>query len=131
MTSELDLRIARLLAPGVVDMHFDLPLDLYDRRHAPGILETDFLPDLAAGGAGVLGVALYVENKHLPEMGLRVALDQVARLYAEVGRGDRFAICRSYAEIDGGAPGRPHRPPHHDGGGGTAGHRPRPAARLL
>jgi membrane dipeptidase len=104
MTSDLDLeldqRVQRLLAPGVVDMHFDLPLDLYDRRHEPGILETDFLPDLAAGGAGVLGVALYLEDKYLPELGLRVALDQVARLYAEVGRSDRFAICRSYAEIE-------------------------------
>jgi membrane dipeptidase len=35
----------------------------------------------------------------LPEMGLRVALDQIARLYAEVSESDRFAICRSYREI--------------------------------
>src|SRR6476469_3711305 len=32
-------------------------------------------------------------------MGLRVALDQIARLYHEVDRSDRFAICRSYQEI--------------------------------
>jgi membrane dipeptidase len=32
-------------------------------------------------------------------MGLRVALDQIARLYIEVAQSDRFAICRSHREI--------------------------------
>jgi membrane dipeptidase len=48
---------------------------------------------------GVLGVAIYVEDRYLPELGLRVALDQVARLYSEVEQTDRFAICKSFAEI--------------------------------
>ena len=95
----LEDRIDELHRPGLVDMHFDLALDLYDRRsHAP-LLATDYLPDLRAGGIGVLGVALYLEDKYLPEMALRTALDQVARLYAEVAQADQFVICRSYADM--------------------------------
>ena len=59
-----------------------------------------FLPEFEAGDIGVLGVAIYVEDRYLPEMGLRVALDQVARLYAEVEQTNRFAICKTFAEIE-------------------------------
>lgn len=96
---ELEERIARLHQPGLVDMHFDLPMDLYEKRERQDVLATDFLPDLEAGDIGVVGVALYLEDRYLPEMGLRVALDQIARLYAEVDRSERFAICRSNREI--------------------------------
>ncbi len=99
MTASIESRIDRLHRPGVVDMHFDLPLDLYDQRQRTDVMVEDFLPQLRAGGLGVLGVAIYLEDKHLPEMGLRVALDQVARLYAEVDRSPHFAICRSTQEI--------------------------------
>src|SRR5213076_2211784 len=47
-----------------------------------------------------LGVAIYVEDRYLPEMGLRVALDQVARLYAEMEQTNRFAVCKTFAEIE-------------------------------
>jgi membrane dipeptidase len=46
-----------------------------------------------------MGAALYVEDRYLPEMGLRVALDEVARLYAEVDATNRFAICKTSEEI--------------------------------
>ena len=93
-------RIDRLHAGGVVDFHFDLLIDLYEKRDQPGALVSHFLPEFEAGGIGVLGVAIYVEDRYLPEMGLRVALDQVARLYAEVEQTNRFAICKSFAEIE-------------------------------
>jgi membrane dipeptidase len=80
-------------------MHFDLLIDLYEKRNHPGILVSHFLPEFEAGDVGVLGVAIYIEDRYLPEMGLRVALDQVARLYAEVEQTDRFAICKTFAEI--------------------------------
>ena len=96
---ELSARIARLHAPGLVDMHFDLPMDLYEKRDQSNVLTTDFLPELEAGDIGVLAGAIYVADQYLPEMGLRVALDQVARLYTEVAATDRFAICKSYADI--------------------------------
>jgi membrane dipeptidase len=92
-------RIDRLHAGGIIDMHFDLPMDLYEKRDRKNVLETDFLPELEAGNVGVLGAAIYIEDRYLPEKGLRVALDQVARLYAESERSGRFAICKSYPEI--------------------------------
>ena len=99
MSESIEQRIAHLHRHGVVDMHFDLPMDLYDKRARQNVLATDFLKDLDAGDIGVATVAIYLEDQYLPEMGLRVALDQVARLYVEAGESDRFAICRSYREI--------------------------------
>jgi membrane dipeptidase len=96
--NEIEERIQRLHHHGLVDLHFDLPMDLYEKRTRQNVLTTDFLPDLAAGDIGVVGVALYLDDRYLPE-GLRVALDQIARLYAEVDQSDRFAICKTHREI--------------------------------
>src|SRR6266487_1443751 len=93
-------RIERLHSGGIVDFHFGLLIDLYEKRDRPGVLVSHFLPEFEAGGIGMLGVAIYVEDRYLPEMGLRVALDQVARLYAEVEQTGRFAICKTFAEIE-------------------------------
>jgi membrane dipeptidase len=60
---------------------------------------TDFLPELETGDIGVLGVAIYIEDRYLPEMGLRVALNQISRLYTEAEGFGRFAICKSYENI--------------------------------
>jgi membrane dipeptidase len=92
-------RIDQLHADGIVDLHFDMPMDLYEKRNRTSVLVTDFLPELEAGDIGVLGVAIYIEDRYLPEMGLRVALDQISRLYAEAEGSGRFAICKSYENI--------------------------------
>jgi membrane dipeptidase len=99
VSESIDEHIARLHRHGVIDMHFDLPMDLYDKRARPNVLATDFLEDLEAGDIGVAGAAIYIDDRYLPEMGLRIALDQIARLYIEVAGSDRFAICRCYREI--------------------------------
>ena len=96
----IEERIDLLHAGGIVDFHFDLLIDLYEKRDRPGVLVSQFLPEFKAGGIGVLGVAIYIEDRYMPEMGLRVALDQVARLYAEVEQTERFAICKTFAEIE-------------------------------
>src|SRR5437667_6661077 len=96
----IEQRLEQLHAGGVVDFHFDLLIDLYEKRDRPGVLVSHFLPEFEAGDVGVLGVAIYVEDRYLPEMGLRVALDQVARLYTEVEQTNRFAICKTFAEIE-------------------------------
>jgi membrane dipeptidase len=101
VSESIEERIARLHRHGVVDMHFDLPMDLYDKRARENVLATDFLEDLEAGDIAVAGAAIYLHDRYLPEMALRVALDQVARLYLEVDQSDRFAICRSHKEILG------------------------------
>jgi membrane dipeptidase len=95
----IEARIDKLHQPGLVDMHFDLLMELYERRHDQNVINTDFLHQFQAGGIGVMGAAIYLSDRYLPEMGLRVALDQVARLCAEVDQGEQVAICRSYAEI--------------------------------
>ena len=95
----IEERIDRLHADGIVDLHFDMPMDLYEKRNRSNVLTTDFLPELEAGNIGVLGAAIYIEDRYLPEMGLRVALDQISRLYVEVEGSGRFAICKSYEDI--------------------------------
>jgi membrane dipeptidase len=94
-----EAHVDRLHKQGVIDMHFDLLMDLYERRGRAGLLDAEYLPDLRAGGVGVLGVAIYIEDKYLPEMALRVALGQVARLHAEADQSTHFAICASYDDI--------------------------------
>ncbi|MDB6148013.1 MAG: hypothetical protein JWO45_1677 [Spartobacteria bacterium] len=74
-------------------------MNLYERRDRSNLLETEFLPQLEAGGIGVVGVAVYIEDSYLPEMGLRVGLNQIARVHEEVQQSSRFAVCRTYDEI--------------------------------
>lgn len=92
-------RIDRLQAGGIIDMHFDLPMDLYEKRDRKDVLKTEFLPEFEAGSISVVGAAIYIEDRYLPQNGLRVALDQIARLYAETTSVETFAICKSYREI--------------------------------
>ena len=97
--SQIEQRIDRLHAHGLVDLHFDLLMDLYEKPERTNLLATEFLPQFEVGNVAVLGVAIYLEDKYLPEMATQVALDQIARLEAEVKQSNRFVICRSNAEI--------------------------------
>ena len=97
--TSIEERIERLHAGGVVDMHFDLPMDLYEKRERKKVLESEFLADLETGNICVVGAAIYIEDRYLPHNGLRVALDEVARLYAETAASERFAVCKSFREI--------------------------------
>jgi membrane dipeptidase len=99
MNESLQNRIERLLACGIVDMHFDLPMDLYEKRQRKGVIEAEFLPEFEAGNISIVGAAIYIEDRYLPEAGLRVALDQIARLYAETAGSNKVAICKSFREI--------------------------------
>jgi len=95
----IEQHIDRLHAQGIVDLHFDLPFDLYEKRTRPGQLAAHYLPELEAGNIGVVGAAIYVEDRYLPEMGLRIGLGQIAQLYSEVANAPQFAICRTHDEI--------------------------------
>jgi membrane dipeptidase len=57
------------------------------------------LPEFEAGNISVVGAAIYIEDRYLPQNSLRVALDQIARLYAERAASERFVICKGYREI--------------------------------
>src|SRR3954453_3298538 len=101
MTSNesIESRVTRLHASGLIDLHFDLPMDLYEKRNRSGVLTSQFLPEFQGGDMGVIGAAVYVEERYLPEQGLRVGPRQISRLYAEVGKTDRFVICKTNSEI--------------------------------
>src|SRR5256885_2356340 len=60
----IDERIERLHAYGIVDLHFDMLMDLYEKRDRTSVLATDYLPELEAGGIGVLGAAIYIEDRY-------------------------------------------------------------------
>jgi len=95
----IDQHIERLHRHGLVDMHFDMPMDLYEKRNRPNVIKSHYLPEFEAGDIGVVGSALYVEDRYMPEQALRVALGQISRVYAEVEKTDGFAVCRNYQEI--------------------------------
>ncbi|HEX4665701.1 MAG TPA: membrane dipeptidase [Chthoniobacterales bacterium] len=98
--STIEQKISRLHGGGLVDLHFDLPLGLFLNRARRQIIATDFLPEFEAGDIGVLGVALYVEDKYLGPGELGVALDQVALLKTELEVTPRLVLCRTFAEIE-------------------------------
>ena len=95
----IEERTDQLQTGGIIDMHFDLPMDLYEKRQHRDVLETEFLPEFEAGNISVIGTAIYIEDRYLPEAGLRVALDQIARLYAETAASERFTICKNYLDV--------------------------------
>jgi membrane dipeptidase len=95
----IEERIERLHEKGVIDMHFDLPMDLYEKRAQPNVLANEFLPEFDAGRMGIVGAAIYIEDRYLPERGLQVALDQIARLYTEAEQSKRCTVCRTHDEI--------------------------------
>jgi membrane dipeptidase len=98
MAESIEERIERLHAVVIVDLHFDLLMDLYEKRDRTNVLATDFLDQFRAGGIGVIGVAIYLEEHYLREA-LRVALGQIARLYCEVEQRKEFAICKTCDDI--------------------------------
>lgn len=95
----MEERVARLHRPGLVDLHFDLPMDLFEKRTRPDVLATEFLPELERGDIGVLAAAIFIEDRYLPEKALPVALGQIAQLYSESEKTGRVVICRSHREI--------------------------------
>src|SRR5205085_5420051 len=98
-SESIEERITRLHDQGIVDLHFDLPMFLYDNRDRENILVSDFLPEFETGDIGTVAAGIYIEDQYVPDKALEVALGQVARMYVEVEQCDRFAICRSFAEI--------------------------------
>jgi len=95
----IEQRVERLHAGGVIDMHFDLPMDLYEKRAQSNVLATEFLPEFETGGMSIIGAAIYIEDRYLPDGGLQIGLDQIARLYTEAEQSKRCVVCRTHEEI--------------------------------
>jgi len=88
----IEQRVDQLQAGGVIDMHFDLPMDLYEKRAQPNILATEFLPEFETGGMGIIGAAIYIEDRYLPDDGLQIGL-------TEADQSKRCVVCRTHKEI--------------------------------
>ena len=103
MSEELDARV-RHIHHNVVDLHFDLLFELYEKRvnkhEAVGVLGREFWQKLHDGGIGLVGAAIYLDDRYLPELALRVAIDQLSLLDEEVTHDPRFAVCRNSPEIE-------------------------------
>jgi len=95
-----DARFEKLRSLGVIDFHFDLPMELYAKRGSPGIFAKSFLPELEAGNISIFVAAVYIEDRYLPDKASEVAREQIARLVAEAELSKKAAICRSYREIE-------------------------------
>lgn len=85
-----------------IDGHSDLLCDVVDRRKAGAtkVIETEYLPDLAAGGITALIASIFVDSAFVPEMALKRALAQVAALHQELEESPgRIALCTTAEEI--------------------------------
>src|SRR6478672_2692660 len=70
--SDFDETVRRLHAHGLIDFHFDLPMELLDKKNQPEVLAREFLPQLRAGGVGAFVAAIYIEDKYLPDGAFQV-----------------------------------------------------------
>jgi membrane dipeptidase len=87
----------------VMDAHFDLALDLDDRRElgAARVYSDRHDELIRAGGVNCLVSSLFIHSWQLPEMALRKALDQISALISEEReQPDKISICTSIAGVD-------------------------------
>lgn len=88
--------------PCVVDAHYDLLNDVFRlrRKGERKVIERFYLSDLRTAGVNVLICSLFVSNDYVPEMALRVALDQVGMLHCEMEESPGlFSLCRNAEEV--------------------------------
>lgn len=66
----------------VVDAHFDLAAEVYERRLAGErhVVERQYLPHFREASVNLIVSSIYVPGRELPESGLRRALGQIAAL---------------------------------------------------
>ena len=85
----------------VLDAHFDLLSDAALRRGRGErkVIERMYMPDLMAGGVSALVASIFVEDMYLPEMGLRMAMSQIASLHREAEETDRIVVCTSASDF--------------------------------
>ncbi|MDR1966394.1 MAG: dipeptidase [Synergistaceae bacterium] len=85
-----------------MDAHFDLALDLDDRREIGGTKVYSDRHDelIRAGGWNCIVSSLFIHSWQLPEMALRKALDQISALVSEESeQPDKIALCTTMKEV--------------------------------
>ena len=87
----------------VVDAHFDLAAEVYERRLAGerDVVERRYLPHFQEAGLNVLVSSIYVSGRDLPEQGLRRALGQIAALREDLEPvKDRICVVTGKRELE-------------------------------
>lgn len=71
---------------GMIDAHMDLALELLNRQQMgeKDIIQRRYLEGWKSAGLKLLVSSIFIENNHLPEMGLRMALRQINVLKREI-----------------------------------------------
>ena len=86
----------------VADAHYDL-LNLLAAKRLEGertdVFRTDYLEKIRAGGVDLLISSIFIDDRHVPEMALRRALDQIACMHDELAQCPDLVLCRSVGEI--------------------------------
>ncbi|MCD6105704.1 MAG: membrane dipeptidase [Thermosipho sp. (in: Bacteria)] len=87
----------------IVDGHFDLLPLVYEhrRKNEKNVIQNQFLKDFTEGKINIIVSSLYIMDNYLPEMALRVALDQISSLYYEIEEsGGKYLLCKNYNDIE-------------------------------
>lgn len=87
----------------IIDAHFDLLMDVLEKREKgrKNVIETEYLEKFRKGGVNIIVSSIFIEDKYLPEQGLRRALAQISALYQEIEESNnKIILCRSYSDIE-------------------------------
>jgi membrane dipeptidase len=103
--SERNLERAKefIAASFAMDAHFDIAMDMDDRRElgATRVYSDRHDKLILAGGWKCLVSSIFIHSWQLPEMGLRKALDQISALISEEReQPERIALCATMSEVD-------------------------------
>jgi len=86
----------------VVDAHLDLAgeLLLHVNNGEKNVLFRHYRDQLREGGFNLVLSSIYLENRHLPEMGLRTAFEQIGVLLEEIEHNQEFKLIKNKRDLD-------------------------------
>lgn len=85
-----------------VDCHNDLPLYVWKKRREGmrKVVETLYYPDIKAGDIDLIVAAVFVEDMYVPEMALRVALEELIAFQDDIRESSELmAVCTNMKEV--------------------------------
>lgn len=89
---------------GMVDAHFDLPMEIL-QKHRNGetdVIKTKYIEDFKKANAKIIVMAVYIEEAYLPESALRLAIEQIEAVHADVSNCDECVIATNKKELKAG-----------------------------
>lgn len=91
--------------PVAFDAHSDLPFRVVREREAGrrGVVASDFVPGMRAGGIGLRVASIYLDDAYVPERALHRALVVAAELRADIAESDGVELATTADEISAGA----------------------------